>query len=70
MSHDCIKRINEQLAEHNTAISVALSLESPSRELIVVGTPKANDGVRKKPMSMFASFCPFCGIKLNEGAKV
>jgi len=67
VSHDCIKRINEQLAEYNTAISVALSIESPSRELIVVGTHKINDSVRKKPMSMFASFCPFCGIKLNEG---
>jgi hypothetical protein len=68
VSHDCIKRINEQLKEHNTQISVALSLTDPGRELIHVGTSKADLSSRKKPMSMFASYCPFCGIRLQAKA--
>lgn len=67
MSHDCIKRINEQLSEHNTRIATALSIYETSRELIQITTVKANDAVRKKPAMMFASFCPFCGINLKGG---
>lgn len=65
MKHDCIQRINEQLAEHNTRISTALSIPDTTRELIHITTVKKDAGVRKKPMNLFASFCPFCGVSLG-----
>jgi hypothetical protein len=66
--HDCVARLNKQLAEHNTCLAFALSFSAPSRELIQVTTVKARDEVRKKPMALYASFCPFCGVKLEGGA--
>lgn len=63
--HDCVARLNEQLKVHNTKIGWAYSLDTPSRELIPVQTIKAEDSVRKKPISLYASFCPFCGINLR-----
>lgn len=68
MSHDCIKRIDEQLAEKNTRIATAFSFADPERELIYVQTTKADSSVRGKPASLFATFCPFCGTKLKGGA--
>lgn len=64
MSHDCIRRVNELLREHNTVISQAVSFSDPSRELIQVATAKVDSLVRSKPKALFASFCPFCGLKL------
>lgn len=65
--HDCVRRVNEELKVHNTQIGWALSLGNPGRELIPVATIKADSSVRKKPMALYATYCPFCGNKL-EGA--
>lgn len=62
--HDCFKRINEQLKPHNTQLAMAIDFSGKNRELIQVTTVKADDKVRKKPAAMFASHCPFCGVKL------
>lgn len=67
MSHDCVKRINEQLAAQcNTQLASAISFDDPSRELILVATVKKNPKVRERALTFFASHCPFCGIKLND----
>jgi hypothetical protein len=63
--HDCVSRINEQLKVHNTKIGWAYSLSTPPQELIPILTIKAEDSVRKKPMALYASFCPFCGVSLR-----
>jgi hypothetical protein len=69
--HDCIERMNEQLKEHNTALAGAIDFSGKNRELIQVATVKADSALRKKPSTLFASFCPFCGNALNiEGAAV
>lgn len=67
-THDCVKRVNDQLREYNTQILTAVSLGDPERELIAIGTIKADHQVRKKPVAMYASYCPFCGVKLKGGA--
>lgn len=68
-NHDCVARVNEQLREHHTMIIAPLSLGTPSRELIGVATVKRFDAPRgKKAMSLFATFCPFCGKKLDGAA--
>ena len=66
--HDCIKRINEQLKPFNTALSMAVDFSGKNRELIQLATVKADSTNRKKPSAMFASHCPFCGVKLEGGA--
>lgn len=66
MSHDCVKHVNEQLAAYNTRLGMAISFSNPERELIPLLTVKKDDKVRRKPMLMYASYCPFCGVKLGE----
>ena len=67
MSHDCVEQINRLLADRNTALPTALSFSNPERELIEVATVKKDTAVRGKPVRFFASYCPFCGKKLNQG---
>ena len=62
--HDCFERINEKLKPYNTRLAMSIDLSGKNRELIQVATVKADIDVRKKPTSMFASYCPFCGVKL------
>lgn len=67
-THDCIATTNALLKPRNTALASAISFSAPTRELIQVTTVKADSSLRGKPVVMFASFCPFCGVKLNVGA--
>ncbi len=65
---ECIKTINEQLAEQNrnTVIDVPLQLSKDMQlgpPKTIVGTAKADANVRKRPVTVFASYCPFCGEK-------
>jgi len=68
MKCDCVERIDEKLDSKNlnTVISVPLSFkkdmsDTPQRTMVV--TEKKDLSVRKKPTNVFASYCPFCGIK-------
>jgi hypothetical protein len=63
-SHECIAVANELLREHNTQLSMAYSLTNPERELIHVKTVKLDPTQRGRPMTLFATYCPFCGEKL------
>lgn len=66
--HDCIGNINQQLKDHNTRIAEAISLSAEPRELIQIATVKLDSSNRKKPANLFATYCPFCGVKLKGGA--
>lgn len=63
--HDCVKRLNEKLEVHNSRIAQAISFGEKPRELIQVTTVKVNSTKRGKPPVLFASYCPFCGVKLE-----
>lgn len=63
--HDCIDKMNEMLKNHNTRLSHAIDFSSKPRELVLLATSKANEKVRRKPAMVFASYCPFCGNKLE-----
>lgn len=65
MSHDCVKRINEHLKPLNSELAWSMSWSNPSRELIEITTVKLDPAVRGKPMHLYATYCPFCGIKLE-----
>lgn len=63
---DCIEVVNKKLSEKdmNTQIKVPLLLNSDMSSQcskVQIVTEKADSGVRKKPVPVFSSFCPFCG---------
>ena len=64
MSHDCVKRINELLAPHNTALASIISFDVNAPERIALMTEKVDAKNRKKPVLFLASFCPMCGLHL------
>lgn len=60
----CIAEVDDFLKAKNTKILLPMfGLQRP-----FVETVKADDKKRGKPVSMFASFCPFCGVKYAEPA--
>lgn len=65
MSHNCVEKINALLAEHNTRLMGIISF-GPGPERIALATVKADDKVRKKPALFFATYCPMCGVKLDQ----
>jgi hypothetical protein len=67
-AHTCVADLNEKLAEHNTRLADTISFSSEPRELIQLTTVKADEKKRGRPVLMYASYCPFCGVKLNNGS--
>lgn len=65
MTHRCIEETNELLKEHNAVLSVAIDFSGKGRELVQLSTAKLDSKVRRKPPSIFASYCPFCGKALK-----
>lgn len=55
---DCVQRFDERLREHNTTL-VSTLFGKPPR--VLIQTCKLHEKVRGKPVSVIASFCPFCG---------
>ena len=68
MMCDCRKRIDEQLATHNTRVMQVFSLtddnETPWRWPITTERVEKKRGAGKPPL-LFASHCPFCGEELK-----
>lgn len=66
---ECVKTINKKLDEKglNTVIDVPFQLNSDlstaSTQRVSIVTAKKDRSVRKRPTSVFASYCPFCGEK-------
>jgi thiol-disulfide isomerase/thioredoxin len=61
--HTCVKEMNDLLEPNNTQLAQVLSVTG--RELVQVATEKRDSKVRKKPVLVFASYCPFCGNALK-----
>lgn len=72
MDCDCIKRINDQLAEQNFALDTSFLLGknlSLSAVTLSVGTHWKDPSKKvrgKKPPTIVITFCPFCGKKAND----
>lgn len=71
MACDCIARVNEQLeqTDTNTKVKVPLLLRDNLSDMTTkaqIVTEKARRNVRKQPMAMFATYCPFCGIRYED----
>lgn len=65
MSHDCVKVMNTELAKYNTQLEEVIAFTSPIREIIALRTTKIDPRKRGRAMNCIASFCPFCGVKLD-----
>lgn len=66
MSCDCISKFDAMLAERNTRIAIPLILSEPSTVRPMIETQQVMTGRGKaKAVSVFATFCPFCGVKIG-----
>lgn len=63
---DCVSRVNEGLKADNTRIALSVSIVNQSLvERLSIETELVEKRrVGKKPVRLFASYCPFCGEKL------
>ena len=63
---NCINDLNEKLKEKNTRIYTPISFR-PSLNTLgpLVVTEKVDKKKRSKPLNLFASYCPFCGEKIE-----
>lgn len=59
---DCNTKMNEQLAAHNTILDTPW-YPPELQGVTFVRTDKLETGKRGKPISVLATFCPFCGEK-------
>lgn len=67
MTCTCITVVDEYLAQHNTRISLPLMFDgSVGKPMIETQQIETGRG-KKKAVSMFASFCPFCGVSFEAG---
>jgi len=66
---NCIAEFDAKLAERNTRIMLPIMLgaDQTARPMIVTDQIETGRG-KKKACGVFASFCPFCGIKLGTSA--
>lgn len=69
---DCAKDVDKQLLERGTntrlAFAMQITKEMGVRSVLLVGVEKIDKSKRKPAMLVFATFCPFCGEKLNTEA--
>ena len=69
MTCACIETVNEKLASRNTRLSQALMFGESSHPGLMLETEQVETGRGKaKAVSMFLTYCPFCGTKYGEDA--
>jgi hypothetical protein len=70
MSHDCFNKFDEHLHAHNGRLAMGLQVTEKMglRARLLIATEKIDKSKRKTVPSVMASFCPFCGVKLEGGA--
>jgi hypothetical protein len=68
---DCIDRVNDELAKKsNTALVVPVLIDRMggigSQRQVMIATQKRISSDKRKPMNIFATYCPFCGQKYSK----
>lgn len=69
MACKCADEVDGKLSEHNTRLERALVLgDRGDNPNLMLRTEQVERGRgKKKAAAMFISYCPFCGVKYNEG---
>lgn len=62
---NCAEEVDAKLAEHNTRLLRALCFRPPG-ERLMIETEIVEKKRGARAMSIFPSFCPFCGTKYPE----
>lgn len=67
MTCKCIETVNEKLASRNTRLSQAIMFGEAKHPGLMIETHQIEKGRGKpKAVSMFLTYCPFCGTKYGE----
>lgn len=68
MSHECFKRFDEVLANHNGRLAFSLQVTDGLglRGRLLIATEKLNKAIRKPVPNVVATHCPFCGVHLDS----
>ena len=61
---DCIDTVNKLLEEQNGEVLCSHLLKGG--RIAIIELVKKDNKVRKKPGTMLATFCPFCGVKYPQ----
>ena len=72
MNCDCIKMVDEKLAEENLALDTMIILSNPGGVTLSISTHWKDAGKKprsKKPKTILVNFCPFCGKSAEREAK-
>lgn len=70
MACDCIQTVDTMLAEHNTRIMLPIVFGDQTPRVMIVTDQIETGRGKKKAVGMFATFCPFCGVKYPERTDV
>lgn len=63
MTCGCVDTVNAAMAERNTRVMIPITFgEVTPRPMIVTDQIETGRG-KKKSVGLFASYCPFCGVK-------
>ena len=67
---DCIETVDKMLSDRNTRIMLPIMFgaDQTPRPMIVTDQIQSGRG-KPKAVGMFATFCPFCGVKYGQEAQ-
>lgn len=64
---ECIAEVDAKLAERNTRIMLPIMMTGSQTPRPMIETIQIETGRGKtKAVGMFASYCPFCGVKIGD----
>lgn len=72
---ECIKQINDNFKSSKNIVAQNTKIghvhrfeltENNNTESVMIVTEKINPQLRIKPITLFASYCPFCGEKYDQ----
>lgn len=70
MTCQCVEIVNEKLKDRNTRLFQAFTLGAAGvgdRLMLVTEQIEKGRG-KEKPVGMFLTYCPFCGVKYQDNA--
>ena len=69
MACNCIETVDAMLAERNTRLTQPLVFSDDQSPRLMIVTEQIDTGRgKKKACGMFATYCPFCGVKMVASA--